>query len=92
MTWQLRSYRVADGEFEAWLREWRELILPLRRAHGFEVLGPWRAEDGRFVWLIGRDDFGAADDAYYASPERAAMDPDPARHLAGVETVRLEEL
>jgi hypothetical protein len=92
VTWQLRLYRVKDGELDDWVREWRELVLPLRRAQGFDVRGPWLAADGRFVWMIGRDDFEAANEAYYASPERTALDPDPARHLAGVETVLLEEL
>ena len=27
------------------------------------------------------EDFEAADRAYYSSPERAAFDPDPVRHL-----------
>jgi len=91
VTWQLRLYRVREGEWDAWRREWRDCILPLRRALGFEVLGPWRTEDGRFAWLIGHDDFAAANTAYFDSPERTAMDPDPARHLAEQETILLED-
>jgi len=91
VTSQLRLYEVREGEWDAWLREWRESILPLRRALGFEVLGPWRTEDGRFAWLIAHEDFATADAAYHASPERAALDPDPARHLAAQETILLEE-
>ena len=79
MQWQLRIYRPKAGELDAFTREWREHVLPLRRAHGFEVIGPWVTEDGRFVWIVGHDDLRAADEAYYASPERAAFDPDPAR-------------
>jgi NIPSNAP len=90
MTWQLRLYAVREGEWDAWVAEWREQILPLRLAAGFEVLGPWRTEDGRFAWLIGHEDFAAADAAYYASPERAAIQPDPARHLTEIETTLLE--
>jgi len=92
VTWQLRLYAVREGEWEEWVREWTELIAPLRRKLGFEVRGPWRTEDGRFAWLIGHDDFDAANEAYYASPERAALSPDPARHLAEAETMLLEEL
>jgi hypothetical protein len=66
-------------------------ILRLRKAKGFEVLGPWRTEDGRFAWLIGHDDFATADAAYYDSPERSAIAPDPARHLTTIETTLLEE-
>jgi hypothetical protein len=91
LTWQLRVYGVRDGEWDAWVREWREHILPLRRAKGFEVLGPWQTEDGRFAWLIGHDDFQAADASYYESPERAAMEPDPARHLTEIDTTLLED-
>ena len=89
--WQLRMYRVREGELDEWLREWREQVLPLRRGQGFEVLGPWVGEDGLFVWLIGHDDLEAANAAYYDSPERAALDPDPARHLSDVQTWLLEE-
>jgi hypothetical protein len=57
------------------------------------VAGAWIArEENRFVSIIGHDDFAAANDAYYASPERAAMDPDPARHLARVEETSLERV
>ena len=91
MTWQLRLYGVREGEWDAWVREWREHILPLRLGEGFDVLGPWRTEDGRFAWLIGHEDFAAADAAYFASPGRAALDPDPARHLTAIETTLLED-
>ena len=88
---QLRMYRVVPGEVETFVREWRAHVRPLRESMGFEVLGPWVGEDDRFVWMIGHDDLEAADAAYYASPERAALDPDPARLLADVQTLILEE-
>jgi len=88
--WQLRTYRVQPGELEQWIEEWRATIKPLRETTGFEVLGPWVGEGDLFVWLIGHDDFDAADAAYHASPERAALDPDPARLLADIQTVMLE--
>jgi len=89
--WQLRMYRVVPGEVEAFVRERREHVRPLRESMGFEVLGPWVGEDDRFVWMIGHENLEAADSAYYASPERAALDPDPARLLAEVQTFLLEE-
>ncbi|MHB8468379.1 MAG: antibiotic biosynthesis monooxygenase family protein [Gaiellaceae bacterium] len=92
MIWQLRLYRVKEGALDDFAREWRDLVAPLRRERGFQVLGPWLAEDGRFVWLVGHEDFAAANEAYYASPERVAMEPDPARHLADVQTILLDEL
>lgn len=72
---------------EAWLEEWHEHVRPLRLAHGFTVLGPWAGDDGEtFVWVLGHDgDFEAADEAYYSSDERRALDPDPARHVTNQE-------
>jgi hypothetical protein len=83
MQFQLRMYRVRPGEMDDWIDEWRRHVLPLHRAKGFTVVGPWvRREEDLFVWLIGHDELEAANEAYYTSPERAALDPDPARHLA----------
>ena len=86
MTHQLRVYRVKPGAMDAWVREWTEKIRPLREQAGFTVLGPWviPVED-TFVWILGHEDFEAADDAYYASAERAAVEPDPTRHLLETE-------
>ena len=92
MQWQLRMYRVKDGEWDAWLAGWRRHVLPLRRAKGFEVRGPWRTEDGQFVWLLGHDGLTRADSDYYASPERAAVEPDPARHVAEARTWTMEDV
>jgi hypothetical protein len=61
----------------------------LRREFGFQVLGACANEEtDTFVWLLGydgQDGYEAADAAYYASSERAAVDPDPARHLAATQ-------
>lgn len=91
MEWQLRTYRPKPGALDAFTSEWHERVLPLRRAQGFEVIGPWVTDDGQFVWLIGADDLEAADAAYYASPEREAFSPDPARHIESATHLRLEE-
>jgi hypothetical protein len=80
---QLRVYTLAPGAIDEFVREWTEKIRPLRLRFGFSIVGPWAAEDGvTFVWILGHDgDFEAADAAYYGSPERAAFEPDPARHI-----------
>ena len=82
----LRIYTIRPGELDDWVAEWRAHVLPLRRRLGFEVLGAWVSEEeSTFTWLLGyagADGIGAANAAYYASPERAALDPDPARHIA----------
>jgi hypothetical protein len=85
MEWQLRIYTIREGEFDEWVQEWSAHVAPLRRGLGFDVLGPWVDREQRtFVWLLGYDreeGFAAADERYYASEERHAIDPDPARHI-----------
>jgi NIPSNAP len=83
MTRQVRVYRLRPGTLDAFVDEWRAQVAPLRRRHGLEIHGAWaNVEDDTFVWIIGHEgDFAAADHAYYESPERKALDPDPARHI-----------
>ena len=50
--WQLRIYEIEPGQIETWIDEWREHVAPLRRGHGFRVLGPW-VDETTFVWLLG---------------------------------------
>ena len=82
----LRIYTIRPGEMAEWLDEWREHVLPLRRRLGFTVLGAWVTDEtDTFTWLLGYegpDGLEAANAAYYDSPERGALDPDPARHIA----------
>jgi NIPSNAP len=81
-------YTVRPGAMDAWVAEWREHVYPLRRALGFSIPAAWVVEDGdRFVWLLEYDgaEYEAANAAYYDSPERQALDPDPARHLSATE-------
>ena len=95
-TVQLRRYTVAAGRMGEWLEEWGERVRPLREGHGFAVVGAWVVEESsEFVWVIaydGEGTFAEADAAYYGSPERAALEPDPARHLVEVRTDFVREL
>jgi hypothetical protein len=74
---------------EDWLAEWSAHVLPLRRAFGFDVIGPWVNDDeDLFVWILGYDGeegWARADAAYYDSAERKSLAPDPARHLLKTE-------
>ena len=81
MTTQIRVFQIESGSVDAFVAEWRERVAPLRRRFGFEIVSAWAStDDDTFVWLLSHDgDFEQADRAYYASPERAALDPDPAR-------------
>jgi hypothetical protein len=94
MEYRLRIYEVKHGEMSAWVDEWSRLIRPLREQLGFQVLGAWASEEANtFVWLLGydgQDGYEAADAAYYASPQRAAVRPDPARHLASTRQLEVK--
>jgi hypothetical protein len=92
--WQLRIYEIAPGEIETWIDEWRQHVAPLRRRHGFRVLGPW-VDGTTFVWLLGydgEDGFAAADSRYYESAERRLIEPDPARHILSSQNRMLREV
>ena len=91
MQYQLRDYDVKPGAYDEFVQEWAGTIVPLRRRHGFEVVGAW-SDGARFVWVIARDDFETADRAYYESPERAALKPDISRHLSRIDTTLLREV
>jgi hypothetical protein len=94
---QLRDYRIRAGELDRFVEEWQTGVAPLRRARGFQIPSAWAiAEEDRFLWLLvhpgGWDAFAEADAAYYASPERVALDPDPARLIEEQRNVRLTEV
>jgi hypothetical protein len=81
---ELRDYRIREGSLDQWVEEWRGRIVPLRRELGFTIERAWTIEDeSRFVWLLSHpgdcESFEAADRAYYDSPRRASLDPNPAR-------------
>lgn len=84
MTAQLRDYVIADGHLDKFVEAWLKGVVPLRLRFGFRIQGAWTvSSESRFVWILahdaGEEEWQALDDAYYASPERAAVDPDPAQ-------------
>jgi hypothetical protein len=83
---QLRRYTIRRGEGARFAKEWSQSVVPLRAEFGFRAHG-WLVEGGdEFVWILEHDGdraaFGAADKAYYASPQRRSLEPDPARLVA----------
>jgi hypothetical protein len=69
----------------------------LRRELGFTIPGAWTVEgESRFVWLLTYpgdwDAFEEADRRYFASPQRAAVSPDPARLIEQQAVARLVEV
>lgn len=90
--WALRDYTIKDGVFDEWLKAWREGVLPIRQQYGFQVQAWAVPEDSRFVWVLRYDGPGTYDDAdkaYRTSPERAALDPEPADFIAEMRVTRL---
>ncbi len=89
MTLQMRIYTINKGELEQFVQEWAEKIRPLREKIGFQVYGAWINEaTNQFIWLMGYEGSEAWEDrdqAYFNSPERKAMQPDPARLIARTE-------
>jgi hypothetical protein len=86
MASQLRVYTINRGRLDDFVTAWRVGIYPLRRALGFRIEGAWVIrERNEFVWILSHDSpqtFDEADAAYHASPQRAALDPDPAQWIA----------
>jgi len=88
---QLRIYTVKDERMDDWVAKWRSSVLPLRRKYGFAIVGPWIIrKEQRFVWIVGHDDFEEANAAFYASPERSALEPEIPEYLEKVETSMLD--
>ncbi len=83
---QLRIYTINRGSLREFASLWKEKVLPLRIEHGFQIHGAWTVEaTNQFVWLVGhegQDGWEAMERAYYDSPARVAMEPNPARLIS----------
>jgi hypothetical protein len=88
MTTQLRIYTINKGRLDDFVQAWAAGVYPLRLKNGYRIDGAWVIrERNEFVWLLSHDgeDWEAQERAYYASPERAAVHPDPAQYIAKAE-------
>jgi hypothetical protein len=77
---KLRIYTIEDGRLEDFLAAWTAGVVPLRRRFGFSIQAWTVPRESVMVWLVtyeGDGTFEEAERAYYASPERQALDPDP---------------
>lgn len=75
-TVQLRRYRFAPGELDAFSAWWRERLLPAREACGFTVEFACAVpEEDEFVWALSVDgdaaDFARIEADYLSSRARA---------------------
>lgn len=89
MTTQIRLYTINKNQMDNFVELWEQQILPLRKSLGFEVSDAWiMKETNQFVWVLrynGTEPWEEKDNAYYQSPERVAMDPNPAGLIARAE-------
>lgn len=85
---ELRRYTINRGRLDDWVQAWRAGVYPLRLRMGFTVDGAWTIpERNEFVWILSYEgaDWEERHRAYYESPERRALDPDPAQWIARAE-------
>jgi len=91
---QIRIYNIRPDRLDEWVEKFRELIVPLRRELGFEILGSWAdRERNQHIWVIaynGAASFEEANAAYWASPKRAELGVDPADFIVGEDTHTVE--
>jgi NIPSNAP len=96
LEYELRRHRIKPGHLEEFLDAWLGGVVALRRRFGFVFGGAWIVEDtGELVWILGYDGldgFDAADERYYSSAERAALDPDPAQWLESAVQERMRSI
>lgn len=83
-TTELRIYTIREGHLDEFLAAWTAGVVPLRGRFGFSIQAWTVPHESTVVWLLayhGDGTFEDAERAYYASPERAALDPDPAQFV-----------
>jgi hypothetical protein len=87
---QLRMYTIKEGKLDEFVKGWSEGIYPLRLQHGFKVDSAWVVkEENKFIWILtydGPGDWETKNKAYHESPERKAINPDPAQFIDQIET------
>ena len=94
MPLQLRIYTINRGKLQDFAQAWFKGVYPLRLRTGFQIPAAWTvAATNQFVWLVsydGPEAWDAKEKAYYGSPERAALNPDPAQYIARAEQYFIE--
>jgi hypothetical protein len=81
----MRSYGIVPSELEAFVRAWRNEVVPLRRRLGFEVVGAWIDPDrSEFIWVVsytGGGGLKVGDREYASVRERTVFKDDPAAYV-----------
>ena len=56
MPTHLRLYTINRDRLGQFAEEWKACVLPLRRAHGFEIRHAWTIEaSNQFAWVVSYD-------------------------------------
>ena len=87
MEYQLRMYKTNEGQMGTFLGIFPEVVAA-RRSVGFEVVGAWMIPDeDQFIWIVGaKDGIETTSERYYASEQRRAIEPEPAKLLESIDT------
>lgn len=93
---EIRTYTINDGMLESYLRLYNQQIVPNHRKYGIHVLGAWvdRAKN-QVTWIrtfSSHAERKAKLDAYEVSPERDAVFPIAAYHMARADVKVLESV
>lgn len=92
---QLRQYVVEEGKWDEFINLF-PAVVSAREAAGFSIVGVWGVPtERRFIWIVSTDHADGIDGAsrdYYKSPERNALDPEPATLLADIQTTTMKAL
>ncbi|MGH2585131.1 MAG: NIPSNAP family containing protein [Dehalococcoidia bacterium] len=101
MVSQLRVYVINRDALDEFVQAWLAGVYPLRLRNGYRIPAAWVSrERNEFIWLLtynGSENWAEKEASYYASAERAAVDPDPRQFIAQanhyfLESVPLPEL
>ncbi len=86
---QLRIYTINRGKMDEFVQAWTAGVYPLRLEYGFAIPSAWVIKErNEFIWILtydGPEEWQTREAAYYGSPERVALNPDPAQFIAQAE-------
>ena len=81
MEYQIRRYKIVADGMNEFVELFNHQLVSLRERFGFRLESSWRLDETHeFMWIVshdGAEGFETADAAYYSSPDRDAVTPNP---------------